>query len=301
VLIWLCVRESRYRAYRRVDYIGVSLLSAAVAPLLVALTKGPDWGWTSLKTASLFTLSAVAALVLALHEATAKEPLIPRELLARNVSAANVAIAVAGLGMMLGAQSITYLFQMPVPYGYGLTILQTGTLMLFPVVVSAVASPVAGRVAVFAGTKVVSVIGAALVIAGLQLTAGHLYSGVWTVLSCMTVTYVGIMLLFVSLINLLTFSVPRELLGTATSLNTVFRIIGFAVGSAVTGTVLAQYKAHLYFETPIGPIYYSLPSKDAYMINMNVGTVAFIAILLPVLIAREVMGARLRRQAARPA
>lgn len=298
VLIWLCVRESRYRAYRRVDYIGVGLLSAAVVSLLVALTKGPDWGWASPKTASLLTLSAVAALVFALHEATAKEPLIPRELLARNVSAANAAIAVAGLGMMLGAQNIIYLFQMPVPYGYGLTILQTGTLMLFPAVVSAAASMVAGRAIVLVGTKAMSVIGVVLAVAGLQLTAGHLYGGVWTVLSCMTVVYVGIMLLFVSLINLLTFSVPRELLGTATSLNTVFRIIGFAVGSAVAGTALTQYKTYLYFETPIGPIYYSLPSKDAYIVNMNAGSAAFIAMLLPVLAAREVMGVRFWRQRA---
>ncbi|MCC6019950.1 MAG: MFS transporter [Thermoproteaceae archaeon] len=299
VLIWLCVRESRYRAYRRVDYIGVGLLSAAVVPLLIALTKGPDWGWASPKTASLFALSAVAALVLALHEATTKEPLIPRELLARNVSVANAAIAVAGLGMMLGAQqSVIYLFEMPVPYGYGLTILQTGMLMLFPSVVSAAASMVAGRAIVFVGTKVMSVIGVVLAIAGLQLTARYLYSGVWTVLSCITVAYVGIMLLFVSLINLLTFSAPRELLGAATSLNTVFRIIGFAVGSAIAGTVLTQYKTYLYFETPMGPIYYSLPSKDAYVVNMNASTAAFIAMLLPVLAAREVIGARFWRQRA---
>jgi hypothetical protein len=43
-----------------------------------------------------------------------------------------------------------------------------------------------------------------------------------------------------------------------------------------------------YYRTPNGPVYFSVPSRDAYVIN--IATAMFISALAPILIAKEVLG-----------
>jgi hypothetical protein len=45
-----------------------------------------------------------------------------------------------------------------------------------------------------------------------------------------------------------------------------------------------------YYRTPNGPVYFSVPSRDAYVINIDIATAMFISALTPILIAREVLG-----------
>jgi len=94
----------------------------------------------------------------------------------------------------------------------------------------------------------------------------------------------------VSLINLLTFSVSRQRLGAATGLNTVFRNLGSAIAPTVAGTILTNYSTYVYFNTPNGPVYFSVPSRDAYVIN--IATAMFISALVPILIAKRSIGKR---------
>jgi len=45
-----------------------------------------------------------------------------------------------------------------------------------------------------------------------------------------------------------------------------------------------------YYRTPNGPVYLSVPSRDAYVINIDIATAMFISALAPILIAKEVLG-----------
>jgi MFS family permease len=94
-------------------------------------------------------------------------------------------------------------------------------------------------------------------------------------------------LLNVSLINLLTFSMSGERLGAATGLNTIFRNLGATIAPTVAGTILTNYSTYVYFHTPHGPVYFSVPSRDAYVINIDIAM--FISALVPILIAKEVL------------
>ncbi|MCC6032301.1 MAG: hypothetical protein LM566_05215 [Pyrobaculum sp.] len=141
-----------------------------------------------------------------------------------------------------------------------------------------------------AGGKKIAVAGVAFAVVGYQLAAAHLNSGIWTLISYLTLGLVGLTLLNVSLINLLTFSVPRQRLGAATGLNTVFRNLGSAIAPTVAGTILTNYSTYAYFNTPNGPVYFSVPSRDAYVINIDIATAMFISALAPILIAKEVLG-----------
>lgn len=288
--VWLYIRESRYKTPRKVDLFGIALFALAAASFLLAISRGPDWGWTSQRIVTLFLLSVASAAVFILHELTTDNPFIPRDIFNRNVAAATFAILIVAYAFQMNSQNLSYLLQMPPPYGYGLTVLQTGLYMLPPAAVQIIAAPLAGRAMWRLGAKKIAVAGVAFAAVGYQLAAAHLYSGIWTLISYLTLGFVGLTLLNVSLINLLTFSVPRQRLGAATGLNTVFRNLGSAIAPTVAGTILTNYSTYVYFNTPNGPVYFSVPSRDAYVINIDIATAMFISALAPILIAREVLG-----------
>jgi MFS family permease len=288
--IWLYIQESRYRTPRKVDLFGIALFALAAASFLLAISRGPDWGWTSQRIVTLFLLSVASVAVFIFHELTTDNPFIPRDIFNRNVAAATFAILIVAYAFQMNSQNLSYLLQMPPPYGYGLTVLQTGLYMLPPAAVQIIVAPLAGRTMWRLGAKKIAVAGVAFAAVGYQLAAAHLYSGIWTLISYLTLGFVGLTLLNVSLINLLTFSVPRQRLGAATGLNTVFRNLGSAIAPTVAGTILTNYSTYVYFNTPNGPVYFSVPSRDAYVINIDIATAMFISALAPILIAKEVLG-----------
>ncbi len=288
-LIVTYIRESRYRTPRKIDFVGVALFSSMAASFLLAISKGPDWGWFSPRITSLFILSAVSAAVFVIHELITDSPFIPRDIFNRNVIAATIAILIVAYAFQMNSQNLSYLFQMPPPYGYGLTILQTGLYMLPPAMVQIIVAPLSGRLMWRLGAKRIASLGVVFAVVGYQLAAAHLYSGVWTLISYMTLGFVGLTLLNVSLINLLTFSVPRERLGAATGLNTVFRNFGSAIAPTVAGTVLTNFNTYIYYNTPVGLVYFSVPSKEAYIINIDIATIMFIISLVPILISKEIL------------
>lgn len=288
-LIVTYIRESRYRTPRKIDFVGVALFSSMAASFLLAISKGPDWGWFSPRITSLFILSAVSAAVFVIHELITDSPFIPRDIFNRNVIAATIAILIVAYAFQMNSQNLSYLFQMPPPYGYGLTILQTGLYMLPPAMVQIIVAPLSGRLMWRLGAKRIASVGVVFAVVGYQLAAAHLYSGVWTLISYMTLGFVGLTLLNVSLINLLTFSVPRERLGAATGLNTVFRNFGSAIAPTVAGTVLTNFNTYIYYNTPVGLVYFSVPSKEAYIINIDIATIMFIISLVPILLSKEIL------------
>jgi len=289
-LIMIYIRESRYRTPRSIDFVGIGLFATMAASFLLAISKGPDWGWLSPRITSLLALSAVSAAVFLIHELTTDNPFIPRDIFNRNVIAATIAILIVAYAFQMNSQNLSYLFQMPPPYGYGLTVLQTGLYMLPPAVVQIIVAPISGRLMWRLGAKKIATIGVVFAVIGYQLAAAHLYSGVWTLISYVTLGFIGLTLLNVSLINLLTFSVPRQRLGAATGLNTVFRNFGSAIAPTVAGTVLTNFNTYVYYNTPAGPIYFSVPAKEAYVINIDIATSMFIITLLPILFSKEVLG-----------
>lgn len=292
VLIAYFVRESRYRAPRSADYLGVALFAAAAVSFIVGVTEAPNWGWTAPPTLALFALSAVSAAVFAIQEATTDGPFIPRDILNRNVVASTVAILMVAYAFQMSGQNLSYLFEMPPPYGYGLSILQTGLYIAPMAVVQMIGAPIAGRLLWRVGAKRMSYIGVLLAVAGFQLASANLHSGVWNIIAYMSLGFLGLALLNVSLINLLTFSVPRQRLGVATGLNTVFRNLGSAVAPAVAGTVLTTFATTAVFKLGSAALFLSVPSTTAYSVNFDIATAMFLLSLIPIALAKEVFRVR---------
>lgn len=268
------IKESRYvNKGSKIDYAGVVMMGASLSLMTLSFSEAPNWGWTSLEFLGTLIFGAVLFSGFIFYQSKAKFPLIATELLKRrNVLVANIAAFVAGISMFMAYQSLSYLYELPVPIGFGLDILGTG-LMLLPVsLMQIVGAGLASRFVVRSGTKSVLVGASALVsvfyfLLGLvSINGANAGQALITTLAAMMM--LGSSMLNVVLINLLTFSIERKSLGVATGMNTVFRLIGGAFGPSIAGSLLATYYTyHVYPVTMNGITSYmtvKLPSDFAF-------------------------------------
>jgi MFS family permease len=230
---------------RRLDVLGAVLLGAGLAGLLLCLGEGEVWGWTSL----LLWLVAAAAVVVLLAwlfwESRSSSPLVDLRLARGRVAgSAHVAALLVGLTNYLLLASIPILAQAPEAEGagFGTSIVVAG-LVLLPF---SLGSLVAGRVAraFTAGPTLRLVVPvAALVQSGAFVLFFFARTQLWELFLLMTVAGLGVGAAFTAFPALVISAVPPHETGSAMSLHQVLRYVGFAVGSALTATVLAASTA----------------------------------------------------------
>ena len=159
------IPESPERERLPIDVAGAALLGLGLAALLLAISKGQDWGWTSTAVLGLFIASALLLLVFGVVESRAKQPLVDLALVATQPFAnANVCAFAAGASFFVALIVVPQLAAMPEVsgYGFGYTTTQTGLLLLPMAVVAMVAAWVAGRAMERLGPRVFMAAGSAV-------------------------------------------------------------------------------------------------------------------------------------------
>ncbi|ASJ07378.1 MFS transporter [Thermococcus pacificus] len=293
-IAWKVLRESRYINPGKVDWVGALLLAFTVVPALVGVTRAPNVGWTARETLVLFVVAVVSAVLLVLWEKRAENPLIPIEIIsARNPAIVNIGIMFAAFGISMMSQANTYIFQMPAPYGFGKTILQSGLLMTPMALVMLIVAPIAGKLLPKVGAKPIALTGALTASIGLgilskyapQLPPDHL----WAFVGLITLVGTGITLMNISLINVLVFSVPPRAMGVATGANSLFRNFGSTWGPAIAGTIMSTY--YTVFHPPGAPewVKIKIPTTKAYEVLFGTSAAIFLLLALLILAIREVM------------
>ena len=229
---------------RRLDVVGAVLLGAGLAGLLLALGESETWGPSPL----LWTVAGAAVLVLLgwlVWERRAPWPLVDLRLARGRVAAsAHVAALLVGLSNYLLLASIPVLAQTPAGdgAGFGTSIVVAGLILLPFSLASVVAGRVARAIADRSGARVVLPM-AALVQSGAFVLFLLARTQLWELFALMAVAGFGVGAAFAAFPGLIISAVPPEETGSAMSLNQVLRYIGFAVGSALTATVLAASSA----------------------------------------------------------
>jgi len=271
---------------RRLDVTGAVLLGAGLAGLLLALGEAETWGGRS---PVLWLLSAGAVVVLvcwAWWEARTPSPLVDLRLArGRTAATAHVAALLVGLANYLLLAAIPILAQAPAAHGAGFgTSIVVGGLILLPF---SLASVLAGRVARSFADRPASrlVLPVAALVQGVAfvlflLARTHL----WELFALMAVAGLGVGAAFAAFPALIISAVPAHETGSAMSLNQVLRYVGFAVGSALTATMLAA-------STPAGG---SAPGSSGYGTIAGIGLAVCLttAVLTWVIPARTAPGSR---------
>ncbi|MFC0438855.1 MFS transporter [Kutzneria buriramensis] len=273
VLVSTCVPESSTRARGRFDLVGAAGLSAALVCLLLAISKGAAWGWTSGVTLGLFSAAAAVLLLWGWWELRTASPLVDlRTTARRQVLLTNLTSAVFAFAMFAMSLVLPQILQLPAATGHGLgqSLLVTGLVLVPSGLVMLMIAPLSARITSTAGPKVTLMLGTLVVAAGYGLGVG-LMSAVWQLLLVSAVIGGGIGLAYGAMPALIMGAVPVSETAAANSLNTLMRAIGTSVSSAVAGAVLAQLTVRF------GPA--AIPTEGAFRLVMALGCATALAAL----------------------
>ncbi|MFC8824398.1 MFS transporter [Streptomyces sp. NPDC057137] len=268
VLTVLVVPESSVRAGGRFDWFGALGLSAGLVALLLPVTKGSTWGWTSSTTLGLFGVAVVILGLWGWMELRLKAPLVDlRTSARREVLLTNLVSVMVGVAFYAVSLILPQLLQLPTSTGYGLgqsmvvaglCVAPLGLTMMF-------VAPVYARISARRGPKVSLMIGMAVIAVGYG--AGLvMMSAAWQTIVISVILGAGIGLAYSSLPALIVGAVDPKETGAANGLNTLARSIGTSVSSAVIGMVLAR--------TAIGTGPTAVPSLHGFRISFVIATAA---------------------------
>jgi EmrB/QacA subfamily drug resistance transporter len=237
----LFVPESPIKTPGRINWLGAALLSAWLVCVLVAVSEGSGWGWTSGRVLGLFAAGAVLAVLWVRNESRTAEPLVDMRMMRiRGVWTVNAAAFLVGAGMYSSFVLIPQFVSEPTSsgYGFGASVSQAGLFLAPSTLGMLLLGPVAGRLSERVGSRV------PLILGGLTTTLSFVLLAVahshhWEIYVASAVLGAGIGLAFASLANLIVEAVPPHQTGVATGMNTVMRTLGGSVGGQIGASVLA--------------------------------------------------------------
>ncbi|MGX1131506.1 MFS family permease [Streptomyces glaucescens] len=292
-LVVALVPESKVRTGGRFDVVGGIGMAAGLICLLLAISKGADWGWASGTTLGLFAAAVVVLLVWAWWELRTPQPLVDlRSTARRQVLVTNLASIAVGFAMFAMSLVIPQMLQLPAATGYGLgqSMLAAGLVMAPSGLVMMATAPVSAAVSRARGPKVTLMIGALIVAGGYALNI-VLMDAVWHFVLVSCVIGAGIGFTYGSMPALIMSAVEPSETAAANSLNTLMRSIGTSTASAIAGVILAQ------MTTRFGPV--SLPSQDGFRTVLAVGAgAALLAFAVAAFIPRRRVADALQPSAA---
>ena len=100
VLVHRFIPESPIKTPSRVDYLGATLMSGGLIAMLVALTEGENWGWTSGRTLGLPPPRSCCCSLWGVAELHVDDPMVDMRMLARReILFTNITALIAGFAM----------------------------------------------------------------------------------------------------------------------------------------------------------------------------------------------------------
>jgi EmrB/QacA subfamily drug resistance transporter len=261
-LILVIVPESTVRTGGKFDFVGASTLSIALITLLLAISKGNAWGWTSATTLSMLAIAVIAFAVFAWWELRTPKPLVNLRVSARRqVLLTNVASIVFGFAMFASSMVFPQVVQLPEATGFGLggSMLTAGLVMAPSGIVMMLIAPLSSKITNTYGPKITLMTGAVVVALGYAVGIFALHS-IWQLIMVAVIIGAGTGMAYGAMPALIMGAVPASETGAANSLNTLMRALGTSFASAIAGVVLAQMTMSLGDAT--------LPTENAFRVIM---------------------------------
>ncbi|WP_405685597.1 MFS transporter [Streptomyces sp. NBC_00057] len=266
VLIWFLIPDVPAGAKgQRFDAPGALGLGIGLVCLLLAVSKGAEWGWTSVTTLSLFIAAVVVLLAWGAWELRTRDPLVDLRTTARpRVLITNVASIFVGFGMYASMLIVPQLLQFPEATGYGLgqSMLAAGLWMAPGGVMMMIVSPFGGKLTDARGPKFTLICGVLVLAAGYGLSL-VLMGSAWGLMLSLMVINSGVGLAYGSMPALIMGSVPLSETAAANGFNTLMRSLGTSIGAAVIGVILSQ------MTTTAGS--YSFTSESGFRTGLIIG------------------------------
>lgn len=239
---FVVVPESTSRTGGHVAIVPALLLSGWLVALIVPLSEGQQWGWTSAKTLGLFAVGIGLAAIWMRVELRATQPLIDMRMMRLPaVWTTNVVALLFGAGLYSAIGFLPEFLQTPrtAGYGFGASVTASG-LFLLPMTVTMfifgmLSAPAAARI----GSKLVLLAGSLATVPPFAILA-FAHQQRWEIYLASALLGVGLGLAFAAMSNLIVESVPANQVGVASGMNANIRTIGGSIGAAVMATIVTS-------------------------------------------------------------
>lgn len=242
LMVWWLISPGPKRADRRpLDVLGSVTLALWLTGLLMCVTQGATWGWTSPGTIGCALGTVGAYLLWVAVERRAAAPIVDMRLLSSApVVAANLLAFLFGFLLFSGMIAVPAFVQSPRQGGFGFsaTIAETAIYLLPQTLMFLVMSLLASTMHRWPGSRVCILVGVLLAVSG---AAGF---AMWhdapsQLIAASALMGAGIGLIYAHLTSIIVATVPESEVGSASGMNTNVRNIGGAFGAQVCGGLLA--------------------------------------------------------------
>jgi EmrB/QacA subfamily drug resistance transporter len=238
ILTALFVPESKAERPRRFDPFGQVLVMVALASLVYGIIEGPGRGWASPLILSCFATSAVAVLAFVSYERWRAEPLLDIRFFRSAPFSGATMIAVCAFAALGGFLLLSTLYLQDVR---GFSALHAGLYMLPMAAMTAICSPISGRIVGTRGPRL-PLLGAGIAIAISAITLTRLTGHTST--DSLIVSYLlfglGFGLVNAPITNTAMSGMPRAQAGVAAAVASTSRQVGSSLGVAVIGSVVVS-------------------------------------------------------------
>jgi EmrB/QacA subfamily drug resistance transporter len=242
------VAESKDPNAGPTDWAGLVTFSGGLFLLIFALVRGNPEGWGSTLIVSFLVGAAVLLVAFVVVEARIAHPMLDLELFRKpTFTGASIAAFALSASMFSMFLYITLYFQ----NALGMSPLEAGLRFLPLSLLSFFVAPIAGRLSARVPIRALIGGGMALVGVALVLMRGLDASSEWTaLLAGFIVAGIGVALVNAPLASTAVSVVPPERAGMGSGINSTFRQVGIATGTAGLGALFQ----HLLTDKATGPL-----------------------------------------------
>jgi len=242
-LSMLALEETPSNPKLRFDLMGFILSTTGCFFLLLALSKGQDWGWDSYSIVSLSIAAFFLLVLFIVWELYFPQPMLDMRLLKNPILTISlVSTSIMTVGLFAGV----FLIPIYAQNLMGLTPMETGIMMLPMAIVSGIMMPISGRLFDKIGAMPLGIVGVTII----AITTYHLHtisldtSFRW-VQVMLALRAVGLGMIMMPLTTAGMNTLPPALSGRASALNNLFRQISASFGVAfLTYLMVSRQKLH---------------------------------------------------------
>ncbi|MFF4452821.1 MFS transporter [Streptomyces goshikiensis] len=266
LLVAVTVRDVTPPPGGRPDVPGAILLGGTLVCVLLAVSQGRSWGWTSGGIIGLLVGAVVLGATWVVVERRSASPLVDVGMLThRGTIGASLASFMLGFALYAGFTLLPTFVQTPskVGYGFGASVLMAGVYLLPTTLLLLVISPYAGRL-------VRRTSAAAMVATG---SAVAMLSNIWLIMRhdhpydiyvATALLGIGVGLSFAALGTMAVEHVDPDKTAVASAVNSLVRLVGGGVASALTSAILSS-------DTIMGT---KVPTVHAYQVSFTIAAVS---------------------------
>ena len=267
MLVASVVPVSTLRAGGRFNFVGAIGFGIGLVGILLAISKGSEWGRTSPTTLGLL-IGGVAVLVIwGIIELRITDALVDLRVAARRpVLLTNLASISVGFAFFITTAALPVLLEAPTSTGVGLgQSLIVSSLCLMPLgLVMFAMSPVAARLSNVRGPRTSLILGSLIITVAFAI-AIWLHSEIWHVILVSAIVGLGVGFAYSAMPTLIMRVVPPTETAAANGLNSVMRTLGSTIAATVVGLIISS---HLVIAGSV-----AIPTSEAFQMIFTIGSV----------------------------